>query len=175
MTELSLLFFSGTTLLGSGVDGIMKIQLSKSQPVNRDGLDKVDALRSAWIAEKSKPTGKYSAAAARTAYDAMDEGISELLPRISGVVDVGEADFAAYVVKALTSNITASEVPPVVVVSLLFCHSSRVTRMIVDELSKRTTDLAVQRLEGRVLLIGMLGQWPATESIRCAKLTKRGQ
>jgi hypothetical protein len=144
----------------------MKIQVSKVEDVDRDACDAVDALRAVWMSDDTKPTEAYSENAARRAYELMDTGISELLPVISGVSDVGEADFAECVVKALTSSSTVFEVGPVVAVTLLLCYSSRVTKLVVDELNARDTERTVQRLAGRLLLIGMTGQWPASESIR---------
>jgi hypothetical protein len=82
----------------------------------------------------------------------MDTGISdcsELLPVISGVSDVGEADFAKCIVKDLTTSSTVLEVGPVVVVTLLFCYSSRVTKLVVDELNDRDTESTVVELNDR--------------------------
>ncbi len=85
---------------------------------------------------KYKPTEAYSEKEVSRVHELIDTGISdcsELLPVISGVSDVGEVDFAKCVVKDLTTSSTVLEVGPVVVVTLLFYYSSRVTKLVVDE------------------------------------------
>jgi hypothetical protein len=128
----------------------MKIQVRKVEDNDCDACDTLDDLRAVWMSENTKTTETYSEKTVRRVYELMDMGISELNPAISGVSDVGETDFATCVVKALTTRSTVFEVGPVVVVTLLFCYSSHVIKLVVDELNVRDTESTVQRLVGRM-------------------------
>lgn len=168
-TRMSLLFISGTTLKKFGK---VHVEVSTKKNVCAEQCEEVaralEDIATAVDASRESSDDEQQQACAE-----LTQSESTLFHSVQGAKAIVAAVFAALIVKALTRPSDECVEQPLIIITFLQCYSTDIAEIIQTELTKDWRNPKVAKLRGKLLMISVKDQWPATESVRIIDVIMR--